>query len=275
MSEASSQDYGRCAKRRPEPGRHQLKVGAEAILDTLLDRTVLAGYTSVGYRIRRHGWSPDDLPRMDGKVVRVTGASAGLGFAAAQAFAGLGASVWLVVRTRARAEDARACILDHWPDAKVHISLCDLSQLRSVREFAQTFAAESPGLDVLVNNAGVLTQERELSADGIELTLATNVIGPFLLTELLIPMLVRDAPARIVNVSSGGMYTQRIRVDDLQSQHGSFDGPRAYARSNRYYVKNYEEESNFRCTIFLDGSASMRYGGKAPMNCLLVVPLMP
>ena len=102
--------------------------------------------------------------------------------------------------------------------------------------FAERFAAESPRLDVLVNNAGVLTQERELSADGIELTLATNVIGPFLLTQLLVPVLERSAPARVVNVSSGGMYTQKLRADDLQSEQGDFDGPTVYARTKRAEV---------------------------------------
>jgi dehydrogenase/reductase SDR family member 12 len=75
-----------------------------------------------------------------------------------------------------------------------------------------------------------MTDERALSADGIELTLATNVVGPFLLTNLLIPLLERSAPARIINVSSGGMYTQKITVEDLQSERGQFDGPKMYAR---------------------------------------------
>ena len=212
-----------------------LTARAAAGLDTVLDRSVLGGYTSVGYRVRRHGWAAGDLPRMDGKVVLITGASSGLGLAAAQAFVDLGAAIWLAVRNRSRGEDARARLLERSPDADVHVGVCDLSDLRSVRDFAHTFAADSPRPDVLVHNAGVLTQERELSADGIELTLATNVIGPFLLTSLLIPMLV-SAPARIINVSSGGMYTQRIRIDDLQSQRGAFDGPRAYARSKRAEV---------------------------------------
>jgi dehydrogenase/reductase SDR family member 12 len=206
------------------------------VLDAVLDRTVLAGYTSIGYRVRRHSWSPAELPRMDGKVVLITGASAGLGLAAAEGFARLGAVLWLLVRDGARGENARSSILERSPGAEVHVGVCDLSYLRSVREFAQNFAAASPRLDVLVNNAGVLTQERQLSADGIELVLATNVIGPFLLTNLLIPVLARSAPARIVNVSSGGMYTQRLRVDDLQSDQRQFDGPQVYARSKRAEV---------------------------------------
>jgi NAD(P)-dependent dehydrogenase (short-subunit alcohol dehydrogenase family) len=205
-----------------------------SLLDTALDLSVVGGYTRVGYRIRSRGWTP--LPRMDGKVVLITGATSGLGLAAADGFARLGAGVWLAVRNRQRGERARARILEHLGDADVHLELCDLSHLGSVRRFARTFIAESQRLDVLVNNAGVLTQERELSADGIELTLATNVIGPFLLTQLLMPVLERSAPSRIVNVSSGGMYTQKVRADDLQSEQEDFDGLNVYARTKRAEV---------------------------------------
>jgi len=205
-----------------------------SLLDTALDLSVLGGYTSVGYRIRSHGWTP--LPRMEGKVVLITGATSGLGLAAADGYARLGATVWLAVRNRERGEDARTRILEHLGEADVHLGLCDLSRLESVRQFAERFAAEAPRLDVLVNNAGVLTQEREVSADGIELTLATNVIGPFLLTQLLIGVLERSAPSRIVNVSSGGMYTQKLRADDLQSEQEDFDGPTVYARTKRAEV---------------------------------------
>jgi dehydrogenase/reductase SDR family member 12 len=205
-----------------------------SLLDTALDLSVVGGYTSVGYRIRSRGWTA--LPRMEGKVVLITGATSGLGLAAADGYARLGATVWLAVRNRERGEDARASILEHRRNADVHLDLCDLSRLESVRRFAERFAAESPRLDVLVNNAGVLTQEREVSADGTELTLAINVIGPFLLTHLLIPVLERSAPSRIVNVSSGGMYTQKLRADDLQSEQEEFDGPTVYARTKRAEV---------------------------------------
>jgi dehydrogenase/reductase SDR family protein 12 len=105
-----------------------------------------------------------------------------------------------------------------------------------VREFAERFVADEPRLDVLVNNAGLLASDRVSSPDGIELTLATNVVGPFLLTSLLVGMVRASAPARIINVSSGGMYTQRIDVDDLQSETGDFDGAAVYARTKRAQV---------------------------------------
>ena len=118
----------------------------------------------------------------------------------------------------------------------VRACLCDVSDLRDVRAFAARFIAEEPRLDVLVNNAGVLPAERALSADGNELALATNVLGPFLLTSLLIPLLTQSAPARVINVSSGGMYTQRLHVEDLQSTGEKFDGPTVYARTKRAQV---------------------------------------
>jgi dehydrogenase/reductase SDR family protein 12 len=205
-------------------------------LDTVLDRTVLVGYTSLGYRLRQRWWKADDLRSMDGQVVLVTGATSGLGRAAAEGFARLGASVWVLARDARRGERARAIVAESAGSAEVHLGLCDLSDLASVREFAASFHAQTPRLDVLVNNAGVLAHERTLSADGIELTFATNVIGPFLLTNLLIPLLQHSAPSRIVNVSSGGMYTQRIRVDDLQMAGSTYDGTTAYARAKRAQV---------------------------------------
>jgi len=144
--------------------------------------------------------------------------------------------VWLVARSEARGERARGVIAGLSGNQDVHVGVCDLSDLQSVRRFAEGFTAQAERLDVLVNNAGVLPARRTLSPDGFELTFATNVLGPFLLTNLLLPLLERSAPARIINVSSGGMYTQRIRGDDLQSARGEFDGATAYARAKRAQV---------------------------------------
>jgi NAD(P)-dependent dehydrogenase (short-subunit alcohol dehydrogenase family) len=144
--------------------------------------------------------------------------------------------VWLAARNRERGERALSRIAERTGSDELRLGICDLSELRSVRRFAEEFADQSPRLDVLVNNAGVLTRERSLSPDGIELTLATNVLGPFLLTELLTGLLRASAPARIINVSSGGMYTQGLHLDDLESGQGRFRGPVAYSRSKRIQV---------------------------------------
>ena len=157
----------------------------------------------------------------------VTGATSGLGLAAAQGFARLGATVWLVGARLRAGRAGRARVAECCDGGEARLALCDLARLDSVRELAARIGAETDRLDVLVNNAGVMSAERTTSADGIELTFAVNVVAPFLLTELLSDMLERSAPSRIVNVSSGGMYLQRLRADDLQSARGDFDGPRS------------------------------------------------
>jgi NAD(P)-dependent dehydrogenase (short-subunit alcohol dehydrogenase family) len=208
-----------------------------SLIDTVLDRTVAPGYTRIGYVARRPSWDAADLDvSMEGRTVLVTGATTGLGAAAAEGFARLGARVCILARDLERGGHAREAIASRTGSGDLDVGVCDLSSLDSVRRFAARFREQEPRLDVLVNNAGVLLNERRESVDGIEMTFATNVLGPFLLTNLLIPMLIESAPARIVNVSSGGMYSQRIDVDDLQSERGDYDGPRVYARTKRAQV---------------------------------------
>jgi dehydrogenase/reductase SDR family protein 12 len=231
--------YAVRTKRRPQARGRTDPRGTgmpSSLIDTILDRTVVGGYSNVGYRVRRGMWDASELQAMDGRVVLVTGATAGIGLAAAEGFARLRASVWLLARSEERGERARAAVVERSGNEDVEVGLCDLSDLQSVRRFAASFSAEAPGLHVLVNNAGVLPGERTLSPEGIELTFATNVLGPFLLTNLLIPLLQKSAPARIINVSSGGMYTQRLHPEDLQMAHEEYDGPTAYARTKRAEV---------------------------------------
>jgi len=206
-----------------------------SLLDTLLDRSVLPGYSRLGYQLRRHLGAGGELPDMHGRRVLLTGASSGLGLAAAETMAGLGAEVTLVVRDRRRGERARSAVAARSGSERVELAVCDLSELASVRDFAKSVVASGQPLDVLVNNAGVLPDERKLSPDGIELTFATNVLGPFLLTNLLGGPLA-GAAGRVINVCSGGMYTQRLHVEDLQMQREPFDGAVAYARSKRALV---------------------------------------
>jgi dehydrogenase/reductase SDR family member 12 len=206
-------------------------------IDTLLDRTILFGYGDVGFRIRRRlpHW-PADPPPMDGAVVLVTGAGSGIGLAAARGFARLGASIRAVGRDQSRAEEAAAQITEVVPEATVRPLACDVSSTRAVRELSERLTAEEERLDVLVNNAGTMPDEREYSPEGHELMFATHVLAPFGLTHRLRGLLRRSAPARVINVSSGGMYGQRIPPDDFQSEQATYSAKKLYARTKREQV---------------------------------------
>ena len=189
--------------------------GAAGTLDRLLEATVVLSFSRAGYAVRGRLRDDRPLPRLDGRTCLVTGANAGLGYATTRGLAALGASVVMVCRSRERGERALGELAADAGGA-LRLEIADLADLGSVRALARRLLAAGEPLHVLVNNAGVLPSSRSLSPDGNELTLATNVLGPFLLTNELAPLLRESAPARIVNVTSGGAYTQRLAVDDLQ-----------------------------------------------------------
>lgn len=212
--------------------------GSSAV-DWILDRSVLPGFSSIGWRLRGLDDRPADPEgRLRGADVVVTGASSGIGEAAARRFAILGARVHVVVRDRERGEAALARIAEASGSDELTLHLCDVSSLASVREVAPELSESfgGRGLHALVHNAGVLLQERRSSADGYELTLATHVLGPLLMTELLAPDLAAGAPSKVIFVTSGGMYTERLRADDLELASRDFDGPAFYAHAKRIQV---------------------------------------
>jgi NAD(P)-dependent dehydrogenase (short-subunit alcohol dehydrogenase family) len=207
-------------------------------VDTVLDRAVVPGYSKVGYAVRRRSWDPDD-PRpgvLRGKVAVVTGASSGLGKATVKSLARLGAVVHLVVRDLQKGGRAADEIRRARPDAQLVLHRCDVSELASVRAFAGALRGSVEHVDVLVHNAGTMPPERTLTSDGHELAFATHVLGPVLMTELLRPTLARSAEARVVLVSSGGMYGQRIHDEDPEFSEGEYGGTAAYARTKRMQV---------------------------------------
>jgi NAD(P)-dependent dehydrogenase (short-subunit alcohol dehydrogenase family) len=207
------------------------------LLDRALDLTVAPGYSRFGYALRGLHWGDAYRGTLAGRAAMVTGGSSGVGEAICEGFAAAGAHVHMLVRSRERGEDALARIDSRLPGASraIDVETCDVSELSEVRRFAETFQARSDRLDLLVHNAGVLPQERTRTADAVELTFGTNVLGPFLLTSLLLPILLADAPARVVAVSSGGMYTARLHADDLQLDGQPFDRlPRHAPRLGRH-----------------------------------------
>lgn len=153
---------------------------------------------------------------MSGLTCLVTGATSGIGKETALRLAMLGATVIIVARDTARGEAAGAEISARVPLAQVEVMTADLSSLAQVRRLAGEVLARRDRLDVLVNNAGVISTHRQLTADGLETTFATNHLGPFLLTSLLRGLLERTAPARVVTVSSAAHKQVRaIPWDDL------------------------------------------------------------
>jgi dehydrogenase/reductase SDR family protein 12 len=210
--------------------------------DSLLDLTIAPGFSRIGWGARKAlGLLGPIKADLSGKLCVVTGANSGLGLEASRQLAELGADVVLVGRNPERLEPARESVEGSaHTGASITTEVIDLSSLESVRSGAERLLAENPKIDVLVNNAGVLLDARQVSADGIELTLATNVLGPFLLTELLVPALASAAiehrPARIINVSSGGMYSEAVKLNDLQSAREKWSGSAAYARTKRMQV---------------------------------------
>jgi len=204
------------------------------LLDTALDRTLI-GYGRVGYAVRRHGW-PGDPPvhALVGKVAVVTGARSGLGAATVAGLAELGARVHMVVRDRVAADPVLDQIARKVPGAELVLDECDVSSVAAVRAYGEAFAGP---LHVLIHNAGVLPDERTETAEGHELTFATHVLGPHVLTEALLGALRAGAPSRVVWVTSGGMYAQPLRLDDLEYEHGDYSGATAYARTKRMQVE--------------------------------------
>ena len=199
------------------------------------DRLVVPGlwrFTRLGYNAARRRWNPLSAC-LEGKHAVVTGATSGIGEATAMALAGLGARVTLVARNREKAEATADRIRVQTGNPDLHVELCDLEVMAEVHRLADRLLAAERPIDILVNNAGALFNPRQQTKEGLEKSFALLLLSPYVLTERLYPLLQSAGSARVVNVLSGGMYTQKIHPDDLQSQRGSYSGSVAYARAKR------------------------------------------
>jgi NAD(P)-dependent dehydrogenase (short-subunit alcohol dehydrogenase family) len=174
-------------------------------------------------------------PDMSGKTCLITGANSGLGYATAMALAKMGATIVMVCRNRAKGEAAQGAIKAASNNPNVDLLMADLSSQVSIRQVAADFNAKYPALHVLVNNAGLVMGERQLTADGYEMTFALNHLAYFLLTNLLLDKLKASAPARIVSVSSNAQEWGAIDFDDLMAEK-RFSSMRTYGQSKRANV---------------------------------------
>ena len=209
-----------------------------SLVDDALEVTVVGSFPRVGFVLRRllFGWAPPADGALRGRTALVTGPTSGLGRAATDALASMGARVILVGRSAERLTAVRDALVATHGEDRFPIVVADMGSLASVRAAADRIIETEPRLDVLVDNAGAIFPERSESPDGIEATLAVLVVGPFVLVSGLLPLLRRTPGARVVCVTSGGMYTQKLDLDDLQSTVVPFSGPRAYARAKRAQV---------------------------------------
>jgi len=167
---------------------------------------------------------------LSGKTCLVTGASAGIGLAAARGLARLGARVVMAVRDPAKGERARRSVMGA-TGREVEMAVVDLASRKSIRAFARDLTARHPKLDVLVNNAGIWSESRKVSPDGLELVWATNVLNYFLVTELLLPQLQAAGKARVVNVAS--QLAGGLDLTDVQFERRRYFGRSAYAQSKQ------------------------------------------
>jgi NAD(P)-dependent dehydrogenase (short-subunit alcohol dehydrogenase family) len=215
------------------PPRAQRWLGR--VLSRIVDPFIVSSFDRTGFRIHGLNFQTGDLDvDLTGRRCLVTGANSGIGYETALALADLGADVLLLCRNQERGEEAVQRIRQQTGSARVFLEPCDMSDLASIRALVARLP-EGP-VDVLIHNAGVLPDERSESVDGLELTFATHVVGPFLLTRLLRDRLEKSSDGRVIWVSSGGMYTRRLNVQDPNWKGRKFDGVLAYAETKRAQV---------------------------------------
>lgn len=206
----------------------------DGIIDRVLEATIVGSFTKIGSSTRERLDDWDDLPSMAGTNVLITGGSSGIGKAVASKLLDLGADVTVTSRKLERAE-AVASELDEGRPGRASGAEVDTSDFESIRELVRTVELEGRPLDVLIHNAGALTDEYQTNSDGMELTLASHLVGPYQLTSELRPLFASHA--RVLWMSSGGMYTQGLDVDDLEMSGENYRGSIAYARAKRAQVE--------------------------------------
>lgn len=213
-------------------------VDPAGLVDRVLELPIVPSFTRIGSAIRSRvdGWTPLDDYELDDHVMVLTGATSGIGLAAAEQLARCGATLVLVGRTAEKNQQVVDQLVASTGNTRLSQVAADMGDLEQVRELASTVLARHDRLDALLHNAGALSGERSESPGGIESTVASQVVGPFLLTSLLLQRLRASAPSRVVTMASGGMYAARLEVENLQMAAGEYKGTEQYARAKRAQV---------------------------------------
>ena len=214
----------------------RLRDAGRRLADDVLETTVVGSFSRVGPAMRRYlfRWPPIDAQRVRGQVAVVTGATSGLGRECATTLAHLGARVILLVRNADLGSTVRAQIVATTGNEDVSVIVADLGDLNSVRRAAEELR-RLPAVNILIHNAGAMSQTFDVTAQGIERTTAVQLLGPYLLTTLIRDQL-QSGWARVVWVASGGLYSEPLDLDWLESPATNFDGVRAYAKVKRAQV---------------------------------------
>ncbi|MFT5574278.1 MAG: dehydrogenase/reductase SDR family protein 12 [Cryomorphaceae bacterium] len=206
-----------------------------APLRALADKLVLPGvlsFTKFGFQSAQQNWKPVTAS-LKGKHAVITGATSGLGLSTATQLAHLGVRLTLVARNKLKAEGVVKEIMRRTGNSDINIEVAELSDMSDVSALADRLLAQKEAVDILVNNAGALLNPRQETDQGIEKSFALLLLGPYLLTEKLHPLLAKSGAARVINVLSGGMYAKRISISNIESNKGTYSGSDAYARSKR------------------------------------------
>lgn len=212
------------------------------VLDSIIERTVIPSFSNLGYKLRSRlfSWAELSSYSLENKVVVLTGGTSGIGREAAGLFAGLGATLVIVGRNP---EKTRLLVQDLIKDSgnqSIHAVIGDLGERDDVKHIASSLSSRFPAINVLIHNAGALFNTRKLASNGTDLSVELMVATPFLLTGLLLPQLNAASsdgdPARVLTMSSGGMYTEALTVDGLEMSDAEYQGAKQYARAKRAQV---------------------------------------
>jgi dehydrogenase/reductase SDR family member 12 len=205
--------------------------------DLALEATVAGSFSRLGYAARRRvdDWESPPEGALAGKRILLTGGTSGIGRAATGQLLDLGADVLVVGRDEQRTIKAVAELEVAHPAGAVSAHIADLADLAAVRKLADGLLDFGEPLDAVVHNAGALLADKTMTVDGLETTLAVHLVAPHLLTTMLVPRLRR--PARVVWVTSGGMYSQGLDVGHLEMDEDHYKGATQYARAKRAQVE--------------------------------------